>query len=91
MAQPKILIIEDERNLADVLALNLRREGFEVLGAPDGSPANLSDWERSDGLAELASVTATEDTLLFGFGLEQLASDEARVEVVARMLAHFGI
>lgn len=72
-------------------------EGFEeglgawqVLGAPEGSPENFSDWERSDGLAELASVTATEDTLLFGFGLEQLATDEERAEVVARILAHFG-
>jgi hypothetical protein len=72
-------------------------EGFEaglgdwsVLGAPEGSPANFSDWERSDGLAELASVTATEDTLLFGFGLEQLATDEQRAEVAGRILAHFG-
>jgi hypothetical protein len=73
-------------------------EGFEeslgawqVLGAPEGSPENLSDWERSDGLAELASVTATEDTLLFGFGLEQLATDEERAEAVGRILDHFGI
>jgi hypothetical protein len=63
---------------------------WEVLGAPDGSPANFSDWERSDGLAELASVVATEDTLLFGFGLEQLATDEERELVAARILAHFG-
>ncbi|MFK4837211.1 M14 family zinc carboxypeptidase [Microbacterium sp. ZW T2_14] len=73
-------------------------EGFEeglgawqLLGAPEGSPDNLSDWERSDGLAELASVTATEDTLLFGFGLEQLATAEQRAEVVGRMLDHFGL
>ncbi|MGR0221276.1 M14 family zinc carboxypeptidase [Agromyces sp. ZXT2-6] len=63
---------------------------WEVLGAPEGSPANFSDWERSDGLAELASVVATEDTLLFGFGLEQLATDEERAEVAGRILAHFG-
>ena len=36
MSKPKILVIEDERNLADTLALNLRREGFEVLTAYDG-------------------------------------------------------
>lgn len=63
---------------------------WEVLGAPEGSPENFSDWERSDGLAELASVVATEDTLLFGFGLEQLATDDERAEVVGRILAHFG-
>ncbi len=36
MAKSKILIIEDERSLAEVLAYNLRREGFEVLSASDG-------------------------------------------------------
>ena len=36
MAKPKILIIEDERSLAEVLAYNLQREGFEVLTASDG-------------------------------------------------------
>jgi two-component system, OmpR family, phosphate regulon response regulator PhoB len=36
MSKPTILIIEDERALADVLALNLQREGFEVLVAYDG-------------------------------------------------------
>ncbi len=36
MPKSKILIIEDERHLADTLALNLRREGYEVLTAYDG-------------------------------------------------------
>lgn len=36
MANTQILIVEDERNLADTLAMNLRREGFEVLTAYDG-------------------------------------------------------
>lgn len=36
MAKPKILLIEDERSLAEVLAYNLEREGFEVLTAFDG-------------------------------------------------------
>ena len=36
MSKPTILIIEDERALADVRALNLQREGFEVLVAYDG-------------------------------------------------------
>ena len=36
MSKPTILIIEDERALADVLALNLQREGFEALVAYDG-------------------------------------------------------
>jgi two-component system, OmpR family, phosphate regulon response regulator PhoB len=36
MAKPKILVIEDERSLVEVLSYNLTREGFEVLTAYDG-------------------------------------------------------
>src|SRR5437899_820311 len=36
MAQPRILIIEDERGLTDVLTYNLEREGYEVSVAHDG-------------------------------------------------------
>ncbi|MBM3998911.1 MAG: response regulator [Planctomycetes bacterium] len=36
MSKPKILIIEDDRPLSDVLAYNLRQSGFEVLVASDG-------------------------------------------------------
>src|SRR4028118_957958 len=36
MAKPKILVIEDERPLVEVLTYNLEREGFEVLVAYDG-------------------------------------------------------
>jgi DNA-binding response OmpR family regulator len=31
-----VLVIDDERDLIDLLRYNLEREGFEVLGAPDG-------------------------------------------------------
>jgi two-component system phosphate regulon response regulator PhoB len=36
MTRPRILIIEDERSLTDVLVYNLQREGFEPLVAHDG-------------------------------------------------------
>ena len=36
MAKPKILVVEDERALVEVLSYNLEREGFEVLIAYDG-------------------------------------------------------
>ena len=36
MSKPKILVIEDERALVEVLSYNLEREGFEVLVAYDG-------------------------------------------------------
>src|SRR2546429_285545 len=36
MARPRILIIEDERGLTDVLSYNLQREGYETIVAHDG-------------------------------------------------------
>lgn len=36
MAKPRILIIEDERGLTEVLTYNLQREGYETLVAHDG-------------------------------------------------------
>ncbi len=36
MATPRILLIEDERPLVEVLTANLEREGFEVMSAHDG-------------------------------------------------------
>lgn len=36
MSKPKILIIEDERSLSEILSYNLANEGFEVLTASDG-------------------------------------------------------
>ena len=36
MSKPKILVVEDERALVEVLAYNLEREGFETLIAYDG-------------------------------------------------------
>ncbi len=36
MSKPKILVIEDERSLVEVLSYNLVREGFEVLTSFDG-------------------------------------------------------
>ena len=37
MSKPKILIIEDERSLIDILSYNLSREGFDVISASDGA------------------------------------------------------
>ena len=36
MSKPKLLIIEDERSLSDVLKYNMEKEGFEVSTAADG-------------------------------------------------------
>jgi two-component system phosphate regulon response regulator PhoB len=37
MAKPKVLIIEDDPDLSDVLAYNLRQAGYEALSARDGA------------------------------------------------------
>ena len=88
------LIVDDTRLV--VAGSPTQADGFEagfgswsVLGPPEGSADNLSDFEIADGLGEVVAVTATPDTLLFGFGLEQLESDAARADVVARILSHF--
>ena len=87
-------MVDDTALVLDGVATEI--EGFEtgtgaweVLPAPDTSPGNASDFFRYDAEGPFYSATATPDTLLFGFGLEQLESDEAREEVVARILAHF--
>ena len=36
LTMTKVLIIEDDRSIADVLAYNLRQDGYEVLQARDG-------------------------------------------------------
>ena len=71
------------------------RESFEdglgdwvVLGAPEGSVANANDWERVGVLFEIASIVATEDTLLFGFGFEGIETADQRNEVMRRSLLH---
>ena len=90
------LIVDDTR--LHLLATDevLLAEGFEeglgdwsVPGAPETSPGNSSDFERTRGLGGITAATATPDTLLFGFGLEQLATDADRAAVAARILAHF--
>jgi hypothetical protein len=88
------VMLDDTRLTID--GVESQAEGFEsglgdwsVLGAPGTSPGNDGDWERVTVEGPFYGVTATPDTLLFGFGLEQLDSEDARADAVARMLAHF--
>ena len=32
----KILIVDDEKNIADIIGFNLKKEGYEVVKAADG-------------------------------------------------------
>jgi Zinc carboxypeptidase/Immune inhibitor A peptidase M6 len=55
-------------------------------GPPEGSPPNSGNWRIGERLVNLFAGTSTEDTLLLGFGLEQLATDAERADLVDRAL-----
>lgn len=57
-----------------------------MLGAPPGSLGNATDFERTVGLGGIHSAISTADTLLFGFGLEQLDNADDRAAVVGAIL-----
>ncbi|WP_461472294.1 M14 family metallopeptidase [Microbacterium sp. HJ5] len=87
-------IVDDTR--FTVSGSEVEAEGFEsgfgdwtVLGAPESSPGNGGDWERVSVGGPYYGATATPDSVLFGFGLEQLSTDAERAAVVARLLDHF--
>ncbi len=68
-------------------------DGFEgatsswtVGGPPAGSPPNQGNWAIGEPLINFYAGTSTADTLLLGFGLEQLATAEERAELVGLAL-----
>jgi len=68
-------------------------DGFEgatstwtVGGPPAGSAPNAGNWQISEKLVNAFAGTSTEDTLLLGFGLEQLSSDAERNDLMQRAL-----
>gem|GEM_PF-4625810 len=34
--EKKVLIVDDEKNIVDIIAFNLKKEGYEILKAADG-------------------------------------------------------
>jgi len=68
-------------------------EGFEtgpgvwtIGGPPAGSPPNSGNWEVGPRLINFYAGTSTEDTLLLGFGIEQLATEAERADLVEQAL-----
>lgn len=55
-------------------------------GPPQGSPPNSGNWQVGGVLFEAFGATSTEDTLLLGFGLEQLTTDAERADLLGRAL-----
>jgi Zinc carboxypeptidase/Immune inhibitor A peptidase M6 len=67
-------------------------DGFEgatsewrPVAPPAGSPAASARWVIG-GKVDVFGGTSTEDTLLLGFGLEQLETDDQRVDILERAL-----
>ncbi|RZM09518.1 MAG: DNA-binding response regulator, partial [Sphingomonas sp.] len=46
MARARLLLVEDDASLAELLQFNFRREDFEVVHTPDGEEALLLAKER---------------------------------------------
>jgi hypothetical protein len=67
-------------------------DGFEgatsdwaPVAPPAGSPASSGRWRIGEQV-DVFGGTSTEDTLLLGFGLEQLETDEQRADLMERAL-----
>ncbi len=83
--------VDDTRIVVDGAVTDA--DGFEgatstwtVGGPPAGSPPNDGNWQFGGQLIDLSAGTSTRDTLLVGFGLEQLASGEERAALVEQAL-----
>jgi hypothetical protein len=83
--------VDDTRVVAG--GSTLSADGFEeptstwaVTGPPEGSPPTVAEWEFGEQLVNFFAGTATEDSLLLGFGLEQLATDDERAALVGQAL-----
>ena len=57
-----------------------------MTGPPEGSPPGGGSFRRAEGL--LFSAVTTEDSVLLGFGVEQVASAAERAALVRRALDH---
>lgn len=83
--------VDDTRVVVDGEVVSA--DGFEgdtsewtIGGPPAGSPPNQGNWEIGPQLLTLYAGTSTEDTVLLGFGLEQLSSDAERAALVLSAL-----
>ncbi len=70
-------------------------DGFEtepslwtIQGAPAGSPGNQGDFVRSTVLVEVAASVTTEDSVLLGYGIEQLATPAEQADLVGRIMTY---
>lgn len=83
------VFMDDARIIVD--GQQTSAEGFEeglgewsVPGSPPGSAPNVRDFSRSQGF--VASAVTTEDTVMLGFGVEQIADPAKRADVIGRIM-----
>ena len=84
--------VDDTRIIAGGVVTDA--DGFEgatstwAVGAvPEGSPQPFTNWVIGPALLDFHAATATRDTLLLGFGFEQLATQAERNELMQRALS----
>ena len=73
----------------------LDADGFEgptslwsIEGAPEGSAPNQGDFVISTVLVEVAASVTTADSVLLGFGIEQLATPAEQADILGRIMEH---
>ena len=73
----------------------LDADGFEgattlwtVPGEPEGSGPNQGDFVIGPVLVEVAPSVTTEDSVLFGYGIEQLATPAEQADVLGRVMSY---
>lgn len=77
-AHPRVLIIEDEEGLLEILELNFRGAGYQVLTATDGVTA----WQRFDRDRPDLLVLDLNLPKMSGFRLLELVRSESDVPVL---------
>jgi hypothetical protein len=60
--------------------------GWEVIGAPEGSGTNPTDWQRIGAVYQFGAAITTDDTILLGFGFEGIATVDERNAVMQRSM-----
>ena len=75
-----------------------QQDGFEgatstwtVQDAPEGSAENPSNWEIGPQTVQFYAGTSTQDTLLLGFGIEQMTNPAERSALIRRALGGLGV
>lgn len=77
-AQPKVLIIEDEKGLLEILELNFRSAGYQVALAADG----LNGWQQFEREEPDLLVLDLNLPQISGFRLLELVRSESDVPVL---------